>query len=995
MSISKATFSKYIKEFKLKELFNELGWDKANAEYPIKAGDLIYTLTAIAQKKDFIIFTCTLDNGCGVTDSTARKKIDNAITKLHFEHLIIYIDGKKTRQHWELVIREQNKPIITRPIDYFAGQEPELLFQKLEGLFFAFEDEEKLSIVDVRSRVMENFEKNAEIVTKRFYERFQIEHQKFLRFIEGIQSTVDRDWYASLMLNRLMFIYFIQKKGFLDNNKDYLRSKLKTVQQKKGKNKFYSFYRNFLLVLFHKGLGSPARNPELEAEIGKVPYLNGGLFDVHLIEQENKDISIPDEAFERIFEFFDEYNWHLDIRITATGSDINPDVIGYIFEKYINDRAAMGAYYTKEDITGYISKNCIIPWLFDEAKRNYAQPFAKNGEIWALLKMSGDRYIYPAVKHGVEQPLPLDIEVGVKEVSRRTNWNQTAPATYALPTEIWREVVARRQRYNEVLDKITTGSITEINDFITYNFDIRQFAQDVLQETKDPELIKQFYKAVRKITVLDPTCGSGAFLFAALNMLEPLYFACVTRMRDFIEESGKGKHKFFEEQLELINAPEHPSPEYFIYKSIILQNLYGVDIMKEAVEIAKLRLFLKLVATVDVEYTKPNLGLEPLPDIDFNIRSGNTLVGYTSLADLDKSEQGGLFGDEEKQAILEEADVVSRSYARFKNAQLVMYTDPKQYKDAKDALNNRLSLLNGKLNKYLAITYLGPSYSIKAYEVWFATHQPFHWLAEYYWIINDDGGFAVVIGNPPYVEYNSIRNIYSVKDYETQWAGNLYSYVIERALKIQPKGAYNGMIIPLSAYCTDRMDVLQGFQIARSDSLWLSNYAERPSKLFEGAERNLTIYLLRKNGSSGSVIKGTIFTTYYYKWISICRNLLFQQIQYEIANAVKTYGIIPKISGHHEISILLKLRNIKVNVANYCIGSGSKHLLFYRNSGGRYWKIITDFQPSFFLNGKKGISSRESYLYFRTRRRITYNHCCLEQLSLLLVLYYAFRYKDK
>ena len=64
-----------------------------------------------------------------------------------------------------------------------------------------------------------------------------------------------------------------------------------------------------------------------------------------------------------------------------------------------------------------------------------------------------------------------------------------------------------------------------------------------------------------------------------------------------------------------------------------------MSIMKEAVEIAKLRLFLKLVATVEANYSKPNLGLEPLPDIDFNIRAGNTLIGYATEGEIDKSFQ--------------------------------------------------------------------------------------------------------------------------------------------------------------------------------------------------------------------------------------------------------------------------------------------------------------------------------------------------------------------
>ena len=74
----------------------------------------------------------------------------------------------------------------------------------------------------------------------------------------------------------------------------------------------------------------------------------------------------------------------------------------------------------------------------------------------------------------------------------------------------------------------------------------------------------------------------------------------------------------------------HPNRRYFILKSIILNNLFGVDIMEEAVEICKLRLFLKLAAQVEPDAAATELGIEPLPDIDFNIRAGNTLVGYAT-----------------------------------------------------------------------------------------------------------------------------------------------------------------------------------------------------------------------------------------------------------------------------------------------------------------------------------------------------------------------------
>ena len=98
-------------------------------------------------------------------------------------------------------------------------------------------------------------------------------------------------------------------------------------------------------------------------------------------------------------------------------------------------------------------------------------------------------------------------------------------------------------------------------------------------------------------------------------------------------EDGKKNHPNYHRGLTetLKRVEEHPNHRYFVLKSAIVNNLYGVDIMEEAVEICKLRLFLKLVAQVErVE------NIEPLPDIDFNIRAGNTLVGFASIEEVKK-----------------------------------------------------------------------------------------------------------------------------------------------------------------------------------------------------------------------------------------------------------------------------------------------------------------------------------------------------------------------
>ncbi len=951
MSLDKKEFSNYIKQFKFRELFNDMGWNNDKTTQPIVVDNETYTLQAVAEKSGFKILLCNpLSNGL-IPDYNTRKKIETKVTKLFQEHLIVFFDAKKTEQIWQLVVRQSGKPTKVTETRWHINQDPELLYQRAAGIFFELDEEEHITIIDVTKRIADNFHQNNEKVTKQFYDKFKKEHGAFLQFIKGISDKTNQEWYASLMLNRLMFCYFIQKKGFLDNNKNYLRDKLLACKAQKGKVKFYSFYRDFLLVLFHKGLNEPTQSPDTKIEIGKIPYLNGGLFDEHELEKSNSSIDIDDKAFERLFDFFDQYEWHLDTRHTASGKDINPDVIGYIFEKYINDRANMGAYYTKEDITDYISKNCILPYLFDETKRHYPKAFNTDAELWQMVKQSGDQYIYDAVKKGVEEPLPKEIEQGIKDVSKRTEWNKPATINYALPTEIWREVVDRRNRYTEVKNKIDKGDIQQINDFITYNLNIRQFAQDVVENTNDPELLKHFYKALNSVAIIDPTCGSGAFLFAAMNILEPLYESCLQRMENFVAEAPKGKYKFFEETLAQVKSPEHPNLQYFIYKSIILRNLYGVDIMKEAVEIAKLRLFLKLVATVEADYRKPNLGLEPLPDIDFNIRAGNTLVGFATEAELQKGLTYTIDGVLAKPLIEEKCEIVANAFKRYKEIQLTYGDDFKEFKKAKSELNKRLKELNHELNQLLHKQASGLKY-----ETWLASHQPFHWFAEFYEIVQDNAGFDVIIGNPPYVEYSKIN--YRLTGYNTIKCGNLYPFVIERSKTLSTNSSRIGMIIPISSICTDRMIEYQ--KMLNSGNCWNSLYAERPSKLFSGAEVQLVITLMSNSTSN------ITYSSTYNKWGVDYRDYLFEGISYvPIQNLIRK-GSFPKIGSKTEMDILSKLNKQKKSISHLQT-KNTRYFVSYRNAGGRYYKVILNYEPAFIINGVQKRSSTYQFIYFESQ----------------------------
>jgi len=1013
MTLDRPRVSQNLKDFDFRRLFTqELGWDHHRSTVEVTVEGQSFTLTAVAEKRGMVAFNCAASDAEGIPPYALRRKVERQVSKSAHEHLIIFTDQPKTTQVWQWVKREVGRPTACREHAYHRSQSGEALIQKLESLEISLEEEENLTVVDVAGRARAAFD--VDRITKRFYDRFKTEHAAFLKFIKGIPSEDDQAWYASLMLNRLMFVYFIQKKGFLDNDPDYLRNRMLAMQQQHGKDKFYSFYRQFLLRLFHEGLNQPLGNRAagLDALIGAVPYLNGGLFDVHRLEERNPEIAIPDKAFQRLFDFFDAYQWHLDERPLRADNEINPDVLGYIFEKYINQKQ-MGAYYTKEDITGYIAQNTVIPFLFDAAEKKCPAAFKPSSPTWRLLRDDPDRYIFTAVRHGVDAPLPKAIAAGLENVSKREGWNQAAPDEFALPTETWREHVARRNRCQELRRRLTAGELHSINDLITLNLDVRQFAQDVIENCETPELLRALYKAICSVSVLDPTCGSGAFLFAALNVLEPLYEACLERMQAFLEESAlpapepataanarptsvgspdtisaswvaaeetigddprspamdqaatkPGRSKQFSDFRRILTeVAKHPSPRYFILKSIIIGNLYGVDIMEEAVEICKLRLFLKLVAQVErVDQ------VEPLPDVDFNIRAGNTLVGYVSLAEIRHAierERGGqkklAFSDaqEEIDAIEEKAEIADRAYQRFREMQTEQGMDASLFTEAKRELRRRLDSLAQELDRYLAGDYGIPTRDREGFSSWRSTHQPFHWFAEFFGIMRQ-GGFSAVIGNPPYVEWSKVTNYTLSRGcYETIECGNVYTAICERCYSLLLNTGRFGMIVPVSCISTDRMAPFRSLWWNRKLATHVSLYSgdAHPSILFQGVKFRLAI-LLQTPDEAGP----RVWSTHFYRWWPGGRESLFSLLEYTaVEQTFLRQGLVPKIACGLHAGILDKLCRAHARIGDRILRD-SDYPVYCHRIVAHFVKAF-DFIP-YFRNDRDGVKKSEDYKIF-------------------------------
>lgn len=502
---------------------------------------------------------------------------------------------------------------------------------------------------------------DVERVTKKFYLEYKDLHKAFADAAQHVPHANDRPWLASVVLNRLMFVYFLQRKGFIDGGKQhYLEEKL-AASKKLGKNQFYD---RFLSLLFFEGFAKPEpkRSAAAKKVLGDIRYLNGGLFLEHPIEQaaraKGKPVDWPDSVFDAALKFFGSFSWNLNDVPGGEDNEINPDVLGYILEKYVNQKA-FGAYYTRPEITGYLC----------------------------------ERTIHRLVLDAVNTP-PATVEA-VKKAG--------------LPIRKFDSVA---QLIKKLDDKLATRLLDD---------------------------------ALPSLSLLDPACGSGAFLVAAMKTLIDIYQGVL----GWIPFHGSAELKA---RLAKIHK-DHASLDYFIKHRIITDNLYGVDLMPEAVEIARLRLFLSLAASVEnVEQ------LEPLPNIDFNVMDGNSLIGLLHV-DAAKVTSANLFDKPYDQIIAD------------RDRRLETYRHTAGYADDLTGQRDAITAINDRAQKLLNLLLLGQfeSLGIKFEQATWddakgkagkprkrpltpedvARLHPFHWAFAFSKVMGR-GGFDAIITNPPW-----------------------------------------------------------------------------------------------------------------------------------------------------------------------------------------------------------------------------------------------------
>ena len=485
--------------------------------------------------------------------------------------------------------------------------------------------------------------------------------QEFAQFPDTEKAVRD---YVKKLMGRLVFIQFLQKKGWMgcsageswsDGDKEFVQNLFDKTSHKN------TFVDDVLEPLFNdintKRIGDIASSPNVGVGI-KIPYLNGGLFEKD--DYDKTKFPLPAEYMKKLLDFFASYNFTIDENDPDDAEiGVDPEMLGRIFENLLEDNKDKGAFYTPKEIVQYMCRESLIAYLQTDVKDD-------------------------AIKQSIRQ------------------FVSTYDAT-VLP-----------EKLKEIVD----------------------------QKLKD-------------VKICDPAIGSGAF---PMGMLKELY-ACRKAIEGIDNDTA-------------VSIKTH----------IIQNNIYGVDIEKGAVDIARLRFWLALI----VDEKDPHA----LPNMDFKIMQGNSL-----LEEYEGVKLSGMSIDEQnkrktKKGQLWQATLAFDEEYALDNIQCAI----KKYY-LTDNYNEKLSLrsiINENVRNYI-INLKGCTHDVqrKIEQLPIPNDKFFLWHI-YFKEVFDKGGFDIVIANPPYIDSESmvnqgmgeLRNI--LKKHHSSLEGNwdIYMAFLEFSLAI-------------------------------------------------------------------------------------------------------------------------------------------------------------------------------------------------------------------
>lgn len=478
--------------------------------------------------------------------------------------------------------------------------------------------------------------------------------------------------YIKKMMGRIVFLYFLQSKGWLAGNLHYMHDLFYDASDEVKGNFLDKVLEPMFFGLLNTRSEDRSSAPLVNGvgvkyipNADEIPYLNGGLFQQEKIDE--VDSVFPAGMFQSLFDFFDSYNFTIDENDPNDAEvGVDPEMLGKIFENLLEDNKDKGAFYTPKEIVRYMCQESLTAYL----------------------------------QTGIE-------DAEVKE---------------------------------HIANFVKTNDVEELGG-----------ASSELAMSIDRKLID--------VKICDPAIGSGAF---PMGLLRELY-AC----RKSIE--------IFEED----NAAD-------IKRHIIQNNIYGVDIEKGAVDIARLRFWLALI----IDEKEPM----PLPNLDFKIMQGNSLLESYKGVDLDVTSKKLKTGKDTKKT----RGVLSLGFEET-DVQKTIQDLVKSYFSITDHTlrAQRRQQIDKYVKDYIKVCAEGNHEVQDAVDELEIPNDQFFLWHTYFADVFEQGGFDIVIGNPPYGV--SIKDDYrkavvaswgNVPDYE------IYYYFIVLAAPLLKEKGIMSYIIP-------------------------------------------------------------------------------------------------------------------------------------------------------------------------------------------------------
>ena len=552
--------------------------------------------------------------------------------------------------------------------------------------------------------------------------------QYFTSFKEDDKLVRD---YIKKMMGRIVFLYFLQSKGWLAGNLHYMHDLYYDASDEvKG-----DFLDKVLEPMFFGLLNTKPEDRSsapLVNGVGvkyipnadEIPYLNGGLFQQEQIDE--VDSVFPAGMFQSLFDFFDSYNFTIDENDPNDAEvGVDPEMLGKIFENLLEDNKDKGAFYTPKEIVRYMCQESLTAYL----------------------------------QTGIE-------DAEVKE---------------------------------HIANFVKTNDVEELGG-----------ASSELAMSIDQKLID--------VKICDPAIGSGAF---PMGLLRELY-AC----RKSIE--------IFEED----NAAD-------IKRHIIQNNIYGVDIEKGAVDIARLRFWLALI----IDEKEPM----PLPNLDFKIMQGNSLLESYKGVDLDVTSKKLKTGRDTKKT----RGVLSLGFEET-DVQKTIQDLVKSYFSITDHTlrAQRRQQIDKYVKDYIKVCAEGNHEVQNAVDELEIPNDQFFLWHTYFADVFEQGGFDIVIGNPP---YNEVRDLdkelqedYKKSLFYAQAKGgrlNLFQFFYPLALYILNSHGICSFITQNSILAEESAIGNRKMIFSDSQVLKVDSFPERDNvrlRVFESVKMSVAILLIRK-----------------------------------------------------------------------------------------------------------------------------------------------------